>query len=79
MTAAAQALGPEGILAFTVETDDGDEFSLGANLRYRHSRDYLMRALDAAALRPLTLAPASTRLEAGAPVEGFVVVATGKS
>ena len=73
--AAARALAQGGLLAFTVEAEPGEAFSLGASLRFRHSRDYVASALAAAGLRPLTLALASTRREAGADVAGFVVVA----
>jgi predicted TPR repeat methyltransferase len=73
--AAARTLAADGLLAFTVEAESGERFSLGPGLRFRHSRTYLASALAAAGLGTLTLEAASSRREAGAEVEGFVVVA----
>ena len=38
-------LEPGGLLAFTVETHNGEGVILGAGLRYAHSADYLRAAL----------------------------------
>jgi predicted TPR repeat methyltransferase len=77
--AAAQALRPGGRLIFTVEAMADGESSAGYSLsnhgRYCHTRRYLECVLTGARLQP-EIAPAELRLEAGDPVQGFVVRAT---
>lgn len=72
---AARALEPDGLFAFTVETHAGDGIVLGEKFRYAHGEAYIRKALAQAGLTPVSLAAASTRQEAGAPVPGLVVVA----
>jgi predicted TPR repeat methyltransferase len=72
---AARILDPGGLLAFTVETHDGEGVRLGGTLRYAHAEPYVRDALAAAGLTARHLARTSTRNEAGAPVPGLVVVA----
>jgi predicted TPR repeat methyltransferase len=71
----ARVLAPGGLLAFTVETYDGDGVVLGAGLRYAHSTECVRVALAAAGLTLLSLETVSARTEAGAPVPGLVAVA----
>lgn len=73
--AAARALSPEGLFAFTVEAGAGDGFGLGQGLRYVHAEPYLRSALAAAGLQARGFEPVSTRTDGGVPVPGFVVVA----
>ncbi|MBI3701726.1 MAG: methyltransferase domain-containing protein [Afipia sp.] len=73
---AARVLKPQGLLAFTVETHDGEGVILGQSLRYAHSADYLRDVMTKSKLRVCAIAPASTRLEAGEPVPGLVVTAS---
>jgi predicted TPR repeat methyltransferase len=73
--AAAHALAPNGLFAFTIETHAGTGIVLGEKLRYAHDADHVRGALDAAGLAPFVLDPASTRSENGAPVPGRVIVA----
>jgi predicted TPR repeat methyltransferase len=77
VAAAARALRPGGRLIFTVEalSDEDARFSLSPNGRYRHGRTYIERALDQAQLVP-HIVSAELRLEAGAPVQGFVAQGT---
>jgi len=72
---AARVLAPKGLFAFTVEAWDGDGYGLGAGLRYAHSASYLRAALEEAGLAVRDLAAVSTRIDAGQPVPGLVVVA----
>lgn len=76
LAAAASALRPAGKLIFTVEefsnAGSGAGHSIGLHGRYRHSREYLERALAAANLLP-EIVSAELRLEAGDPVSGLVV------
>jgi predicted TPR repeat methyltransferase len=73
--AAARALEPGGLFAFTTETHAREGVVLGEKLRYAHSAAHVRAALAAAGLSALILAPASPRKEAGGPVAGLVVVA----
>jgi predicted TPR repeat methyltransferase len=75
LRAAAQVLAPSAMLAFSVETHDGDGVLLRDTLRYAHGEAHVQAALVAAALRPVSLDFASTRTEKGAPVPGLIVTA----
>jgi predicted TPR repeat methyltransferase len=65
-----------GLLAFTVETHDGDGVIIGEGLRYAHAADYIRNRIAAAGLTLAHLADASARTEENEPVCGLVVVAT---
>jgi len=75
LRAAAQVLASPGILAFSVETHDGDGVILRETLRYAHSKAHVTSGLNAAGLKPVSLDSASTRSEKGVPVPGLIVVA----
>jgi len=64
-----------GLLAFTVETHDGDGVILGEGLRYAHSADYVRASIRDAGLALSQLEVLSARNEDNAPVPGLVVVA----
>jgi predicted TPR repeat methyltransferase len=70
-----RVLRPGGLLAFTVETHDGDGVIMGEGLRTAHSADYIREAIAAADLSLAHLAPASPRTEDKVPVRGLIVVA----
>lgn len=72
---AEQALRPGGRLVFTVEELDGAGYSLAANGRYRHAREYVGAVLADAGFQP-EIVPAELRLEGGVPVPGLVVLGT---
>ena len=76
LEAAARVLAPDGRLAFSVETHDGDAVILRETLRYAHGEAHVRAAIAAAGLKPVSLDSASTRTEKGAPVSGLIVVAT---
>ncbi len=76
LKAAAQVLAPDGTLAFSVETQEGDAVLLRETLRYAHGEAHVRAALAAAGLKTVSLDSASTRTEKGAPVAGLIVVAT---
>ena len=65
-----------GLLAFTVETHDGDGVILGEGLRYAHGAAYV-RARDRGrrSRRCRNCEDLSARNEDNAPVPGLVVVA----
>jgi predicted TPR repeat methyltransferase len=79
--AVADVLAPGGIVAFTVETQEGDVLTerdgitLGEKLRYRHDSGHVRAAIAAAGLVLIELAPATTQIEAGEAVPGLVAVA----
>jgi len=73
--AAATALTPGGLLAFSVETHAGDGVRLSEKLRYQHASGCVRAALAGAELSPLLMEPAATRTENAAPVPGLIVVA----
>jgi predicted TPR repeat methyltransferase len=65
-----------GLLAFTVETHDGDGVILGEGLRYAHGAVYVRASIEACGLTLSRLENLSARNEDNAPVPGLVVVAT---
>ena len=71
----AHVLTADGLLAFTVETHEGDGVRLAPTLRYAHGKDYVRTVLGAAGLKPLRMAETSIRTEKGAPVPNLVIVA----
>jgi predicted TPR repeat methyltransferase len=72
---AAGLLAPGGLIAFTVETHDGDSVILRDTLRYAHAPAHVREALKAARLKLVSLDSATARSEKGVPVPGLVVVA----
>ena len=72
---ARRVLAPDGVLAFTLETHDGNGIVLGEGLRYAHSAEYARDAMAKAGLQLLTMETASPRIENNEPVRGLVVVA----
>ncbi len=73
---AARVLMPGGLLAFTVETHDGDGVKIGDGLRYAHGEVYVRAQLDAAGLTLSQCEDLSARNEDHVPAPGLVVVAT---
>ena len=64
-----------GLIAFSIETHDGDGVILRETLRYAHGAAHVRAALSVAGLNLVSLDSASTRTEKGAPVPGLIVVA----
>jgi predicted TPR repeat methyltransferase len=64
-----------GLVAFTVETHDGEGVILGQGLRYAHAASYVRSRIKAAGLALSLLEDLSARNEDNAPVPGLVVVA----
>lgn len=79
LPAAARALVPGGILAYTVERSSAAEAPSGYRIqpsgRYGHSREYLAAKLTAAGFGDLAFHEVHLRKEAGNWVEGFLVSA----
>jgi predicted TPR repeat methyltransferase len=72
---ASRALSCGGLLAFTLESHDGDGFVMGEGRRYAHGACYVRTSLEAAGLAALQFEPQSIRTERGVPVPGLVIVA----
>jgi predicted TPR repeat methyltransferase len=70
-----RALVTGGLLAFTVETHDGDGIVLGEGLRYAHSAGYVRGSIGEAGLMLSRCEDLSARNEDNVPVPGLVVVA----
>jgi predicted TPR repeat methyltransferase len=73
---ARRVLVPDGLVAFTLETHEGDGVILGAGLRYAHAASHVRGVVQAAGLSLAHLEAASPRTEDNVPVPGLVVVAT---
>ena len=76
LTQGQRVLAPGGLVAFTVETHDGDGVVIGAGLRYAHAAEYLRKTIAGVGLKLVHLQQASPRTEDNEPVRGLVVVAT---
>ncbi|HEY4140822.1 MAG TPA: methyltransferase domain-containing protein, partial [Pseudolabrys sp.] len=74
LNAVKKVLTPDGLLAFSVETHEGDQVILRDTLRYAHSAAHVCDALAAAGLALVSLEPATTRTEKGVPVPGLIAV-----
>ena len=70
-----RVLAPGSLLAFTVETHDGDSVILGEGLRYAHGAAYVRAAVRDAGLALSRCEELSARNEDNTPVPGLVVVA----
>jgi predicted TPR repeat methyltransferase len=74
--AARAALRPRGALVFTLERCEAGEAPAGFHLhphgRYSHTRDYVMRILQAAGFVDLALSEISSRREVESPVPGWL-------
>jgi predicted TPR repeat methyltransferase len=75
LSEASRVLAPGGLMAFTVETHDGDGVIIGHGLRYAYAEKYLRDAIAAAGLMLAHLEQASPRTEHQVPVRGLVAVA----
>jgi predicted TPR repeat methyltransferase len=79
LTAAAQALRPAGVLAFTVERTTANEAPAGFRIlpsgRFAHCQGYLAETLARAGLGDLSFQETTLRKEAGRWVEGYLVSA----
>jgi predicted TPR repeat methyltransferase len=78
LAGAAQALKPDGLLAFTLE-DAGDgtgNWQLNPHGRYAHGRTYVIRKLKDAGFSVARIDSVTLRKEGGKPVKGHLVMAT---
>ena len=74
LAACRRALADAGLLAFSVETFDGEGFRLQKTMRFAHAERYVERTAREAGLAPLLVQRASTRSEAGFEAPGLICV-----
>jgi predicted TPR repeat methyltransferase len=72
--AVTTVLTEDGLVAFSLETIDGEGFALGASMRFAHSRAYVEATARETGFRPLLIQAASTRREAGRDAPGLICV-----
>ena len=72
--AAAAALAPSGLFAFTIEAFDGEGYRLRETMRFAHAPAYVEASAAAAALSRLFVEAAAARREKGADVAGLTAV-----
>lgn len=75
-TVVRRQLTPGGLFAFTVQSADGGDYTLGREQRYSHSRAYIERCAESAGFNVAVLEDVVTRQEAGKNVPGIVIVLT---
>jgi predicted TPR repeat methyltransferase len=71
-----RVLVPGGLLAFTVETHDGEGVLIGQGLRYAHGEAYVREQVAVSGLKLAQCAYLSARNEDNVPAPGLVAVAT---
>ncbi len=74
LSRAARRLSMGGLMAFTVETYQGDEIILTDMLRFAHGEKHLRMAAQNAGLDTVRLESVSTRMEKNSPAEGRLAV-----
>jgi predicted TPR repeat methyltransferase len=72
--AAAHALRPGGLFAFTVETHEGTGFVVRVSRRYAHSREYIESLAATAGFEVVAAEPGALRVERGAEIDALVFV-----
>ena len=71
----ARVLKAGGLLAFTVQSHEGEGVAVGQDRRFAHAESWLRETLAEAGLKPVLVEPRSTRIDRGQPVPGLIVVA----
>ena len=71
----ARVLKRGGLLAFTVQSHDGEGISVGQDRRFAHAASWIRAKLDEAGLKPVLVEQQSTRIDRGRPVPGLIVLA----
>lgn len=71
----AAAMTPAGLFAFSVQSAGGEDFHLGADHRFAHSRPYIERVLTGAGLNLRAVATETLRCDRNEPIAGYIVLA----
>jgi len=72
--AAARALAPDGLFAFSLEVFEGEGVKLGSTVRFAHARPHVEEAAAASGLAPRHMRNASVRREGGRDAPGMIWV-----
>jgi predicted TPR repeat methyltransferase len=72
--AAAGALRPGGLLAFTIESEETGAFTLRASRRYAHSARYIRQLASTWSFSEVSMQDAVIRTEKQVPMQGKVIV-----
>ena len=72
--AAAKALRPGGLLAFSDESVESGEYVLRSSRRYAHSVDYIQRLSSRCGFKEVSMQDAAVRTEDNLPVMGKIIV-----
>jgi predicted TPR repeat methyltransferase len=75
LAAVRRVLAPLGYFAFTLQHAPAGTYRVGPDLRYAHGEDYVRDIARESALDVILLEQLTTRVEAGTPVPGLLVVA----
>lgn len=70
----ARVLERGGLFAFSVQKLEAGDFVVGEDMRYAHSRGYLLRLAKDASLEPVLIEEASTRKDRGAAIPGLIAI-----
>lgn len=70
----AQTMKEKGLFAFSVQKLEKDDWNLGTDHRYAHSKHYIERCIKEAGLENLSCREVALRSDAGAYVQGYVFV-----
>jgi predicted TPR repeat methyltransferase len=70
--AVARVLGPGALFAFTVQAGEGEDVTLGEDLRFAHSEPHLRRLAAECDLSVLLLESGSTRENRGVSAPGLI-------
>jgi predicted TPR repeat methyltransferase len=69
------ALRPGGLLAFSIEEEEGDDgYVLRPTGRYAHSMVYIRKLAETAGFREVHLEESVLRMDKGKPINGYIVV-----
>jgi predicted TPR repeat methyltransferase len=71
----ARVLKAGGLLAFTVQSHEGEGIAVGQDRRFAHAEGWLREKLGEARLEPVLIEPRSTRIDRGQPVPGLILLA----
>lgn len=71
----ARVLKPGGLLAFTVQSHEGEGIVVGQDRRFAHAEGWIRDALGEARLKPVLVELQSTRIDRGERVPGLLVIA----
>jgi predicted TPR repeat methyltransferase len=74
MKALAARLSPGGLVAFSIEKSDREDWTIGESLRFAHSAGYVRLLAAASSLSVVALVETTLRKDRGGDVAGYVVL-----